>query len=340
MLLLDLVIGITGSAAAGLIAALGYALATPVWGWSTTMLGHAPVAALLLIALWAIWRGSSGERELARLRYPLIAGGALGLAGLIELQAALPALIVLIWMVWRTRDLAPRLRLFVTGALAGLVALLPMALYNLFAFGMLFRVGYQGVVGFSGMEQGFFGLGWPRFDVAIALLAGMRRGLVWVAPVLLLAPLGIARLIARRETRDLGWLAAALALVMLLYNASYVYWDGGDSTGPRHLVPALGFLALGLAPLWQSRWRWPLVALLALSMALNGVIAATTITARDIYPVPLTDQIFPALLAGKVRTIANQFWGWPGWAGMAFYLAFAVPLLGWLAYRAKESDHG
>jgi hypothetical protein len=43
VLLFDLATGITGSPKAGLVAALGYAMATPAWGWSTTMFGHAPV---------------------------------------------------------------------------------------------------------------------------------------------------------------------------------------------------------------------------------------------------------------------------------------------------------
>jgi hypothetical protein len=70
VLLLDLATGITGSPRAGLVAALGYALGTPAWGWSTTLFGHAPVGALLLIATWAAWRGTSSVRGLARWRYP------------------------------------------------------------------------------------------------------------------------------------------------------------------------------------------------------------------------------------------------------------------------------
>lgn len=89
VLLLDLGTGLTGSPAAGLFGALGYALGSIVWGWSTTLFGHAPVAALLLIATWAIWRGTSGERELARWRYPLMAGAALGWAAVIEFPSAL-----------------------------------------------------------------------------------------------------------------------------------------------------------------------------------------------------------------------------------------------------------
>ena len=68
VLLFDFGTGLTGSPAAGLFAALGYALGSVIWGWSTTMFGHASVAALFLIATWAIWRGTSGAKELGRWR--------------------------------------------------------------------------------------------------------------------------------------------------------------------------------------------------------------------------------------------------------------------------------
>ena len=110
VLLLDLGTGITGNPQAGLFAALGYALGSTVWGWSTTLFGHAPVAALLLIATWAVWRGTSGEREFGRWRYPLMAGAALGWAVVIEFPAALGGLAIGIWAIWRTRDQAWPLR--------------------------------------------------------------------------------------------------------------------------------------------------------------------------------------------------------------------------------------
>jgi 4-amino-4-deoxy-L-arabinose transferase-like glycosyltransferase len=103
VLLLDLATGITGSPRAGLVTALAYALGTPAWGWSTTLFGHAPVGALLLIAAWAVWRGTSGARELARWRYPLLLGLALGWAIVIELAAALPVAVIGLWAIWRTR---------------------------------------------------------------------------------------------------------------------------------------------------------------------------------------------------------------------------------------------
>src|SRR3569623_1417666 len=42
--LYDLALRTTGSARGALFAAIAFALGTPVWGWSTTLFGHAPVA--------------------------------------------------------------------------------------------------------------------------------------------------------------------------------------------------------------------------------------------------------------------------------------------------------
>ncbi len=58
--------------------------------------------------------------------------------------------------------------------------------------------------------------------------------MLWVAPILIVAPFGIAMLIADARTRAVGWLALGGALLPFLINASYYYWDGGNATGPRH----------------------------------------------------------------------------------------------------------
>jgi hypothetical protein len=334
VLLLDLATGITGSASAGFVTALAYALATPVWGWSTTLFGHAPVGALLLIATWAIWRGTSGD-GIGRWRYPLLAGAALGWALVVEFSVVIPGLPIVLWTIWRTRAVTwpVRARLFGLAAAAGLVALVPLLVYNQIAFGTPFKVGYEGVVGFNGMKQGFFGLTYPKIEVLAQIVFGTERGLIWVAPVLMLAPFGLARLIRNPATRDLGWLCTAIAIGVLLYNSAYVYWDGGYATGPRHSVPAIGFLALGLAPLWQG-WRasgrgW-IAGLIASGMIINLAIAAAEIAAPQGFRFPLVNPIMPMFLRGEIRTIAGDYWGWPAGLGLIPWLVVAGPLLWWL----------
>ncbi|MEG3177243.1 hypothetical protein U1872_13450 [Sphingomonas sp. RB3P16] len=345
VLLLDFGTGITGSPAAGLFAALGYALGSIAWGWSTTLFGHAPVAALLLIATWAIWRGTSGDREFGRLRYPLMAGAALGWAVAIEFPAALGGIAIGLWALWRSR-MAPwpvRRRLYGCAVAAAIVALLPMLAYNQFAFGTPFRTGYQGVVGFAGMNQGLFGLTYPKPNALFGITLGTRRGLLWVAPVLVLGLLGLGRLILVRRTRDLGLLAVAVIAIVLSVNASYAYWDGGASTGPRHSVPAIPFLALGLAPAWAwLRWRAAkiaAIALLGVSMLINLVIAATDIFAPEQMATPVWTRNFVGLFAhGKLNTLPNLYWGLKPWGGFALYLDFALPMLGLLAWWTIRAE--
>lgn len=340
VLLFDLATGVTGSPQAGLATALAYALATPVWGWSTTLFGHAPVGALLLIAVWAIWRGTAGEKELERRRYALMAGAALGWALVVEFPVVISALPICVWAVWRTRPLswAQRGRLFGLAAAAGLVALLPLLLYNQIAYATPFKVGYSGVVGFDGMKQGLFGLTYPKLSVLAELVYGTPRGLIWVAPVLILAPFGLARLVRAPETRDLGWLCSAITLAVLLYNASYVYWDGGDSTGPRHSVPMIGFLALGIAPLWQA-WRatgrgW-IAGMIGSGIFINLTVAATEIAAPHDARFPLVDPILRKFFQGQIRDLPGEYWGWPPLLGLLPWAIVALPLLWWLVRQAS-----
>ena len=345
VLLLDLGTGITGSPAAGLFAALGYALGSVVWGWSTTLFGHAPVAALLLIATWAVWRGTSSDRDLERWRYPVLAGAALGWAAVIEFPAALGGIAIGLWAIRRTQGLAwpvrRRLYLFALGATA--VAGLPLVGYDLLAFGTPFKLGYQGVVGFGGMRQGLFGLTWPKPWVLLQILFGTRRGLVWVAPVLVLGVIGLWRMIRARKTRDLGLLAVTVIAIVLSVNAAYAYWDGGASMGPRHSVPAIPFLALGLAPFWASlRHAYSRIAaasVLAVSMLLNLVVAATDIFAPETMPFPLwTHDLAGLFPMGKLSTIPSNFWGWSPWFGFALYLDLALPLLALLLWMTRRAE--
>ena len=345
VLLLDLGTGLTGSPTAGLFAALGYALGSVVWGWSTTLFGHAPVAALLLIATWAVWRGTSSDRQLVRWRYPLIAGAALGWAAVIEFPSALGGIAIGLWAIRRSRRApgAVRVRLYLAALLAAAVAAVPLVGYNQATFGTPFRLGYQGVVGFGGMREGLFGLTYPKPDVLFELVFGLRRGLLWVAPVLVLGAVGLWRMVRARETRDLGWLAVAVIAIVLAVNASYAYWDGGAAVGPRHSVPAIPFLALGLAPFWagltRRRARVAAGALLALSMLLNLIVAATDIFAPETLRFPLWQRNIAGLLPiGRLSTIPSDHWGWSPWFGFALYLDIALPLLALLLWATRRAE--
>lgn len=340
----DLAFRLTGSASAALFASLGYALGTPVWGWSTTIFGHAPVAGLYVIAVWALWRGGEGQVSKAgAIRFAAIGGAVLGLAALIEFQAALAGAIIALWGAWR---LWPSdWRAIGAAAVAGAATLLiPFIAYNLIAFGTPFKLGYSGVVGFAGMNEGLFGLTFPKPIVFEQITIGMRRGLLWVAPILLVAPVGLWAM--RKAQRSLAITLAVGALVVLLVNSAYVYWDGGHSTGPRHSIPAVGLLAIGLAPFWAGlKYGWERVlagTLLGVSILINLLVAAANITAPDTYDFPLFDPILTDWRNSFLRTLPGDFLGWSAYQGVALYLALAVPfavlLLANVQRSAKTSE--
>ncbi len=337
VLLYDLGLALTGRAAAGLVAALGYALGSPIWGLSTTIMGHAAVAALFVIAIWALWRAAiRGQGAPA-----LIGGLALGYAVVVEYQAVLAGSAIALWGAWRLRTRPDRGRLLGLAAAGGIVGLMPLLAYNLIAFGTPFRIGYAGVQGFEGMQQGLFGLGVPRLSVLFEIVFGDRRGLIWVAPVLVLAAPGLVMLAEDRRGRGIGLAAIAVVAIGLLVNAAYVYWDGGNATGPRHAMAMVGLLALGLAPFWAGlRHGWQRVAtagLLGISIAINLVIAAAEIFAPPEYRFPLWSAVYDLRFRhGDLRTIPSDWWGWTTWHGLWLYLGLALPLLAMLIVQVRR----
>lgn len=332
--LFELAVGLTGSAPAALFASLGYALGTPIWGWSTTVFGHAPVAALFVVALWAL-------RRAERPTLAGLAGLALGFAVTVEYQAVLAGAVLAGFGLWRFRR---RPALVGAAALGGVIGLLPLIGYDLLAFGEPFRIGYAGVQGFEGMRQGVFGLTVPSPVVLWQILFGARRGLLWVAPVLVMAAPGLAGLVAARRTRPVALAATGAAAVALLVNAAYVYWDGGNATGPRHAMPALGLLGLGLAPFWAglkgARGRRIAGGVLAISVLLNLVIAGCDIFAAPWDPSQLHWVATEHLFKGDVTSVASDWWGWPKWTGFAIWAAMALPAIAWLVRAARLHPGG
>ena len=331
-LLFDLALGLGASRTGALVASLGFALGNPVWGWATTLFGHAAVAALYVLAAWA---GARAER----LRWAALAGAALGWAVVVEYQAVLAGSAIGLWIVWRLRKKWPALAAFLAG---GVTALLPLLGYNLVAYGTPFHLGYQDVVGWEGMNQGLFGLTVPDLHVLLEITFAPRRGLFWVAPALVFGARGLWLLARDRRTRDTGAMAIGVVVITLLVNAAYVYWDGGNSTGPRLAMPMAGLLALGLAFFWDAAPRLERRAaaiVLGLSIALNAAIAASEILAPPTFRFPIWGAVLGGRFGrGEIVSVASDWWGWAPWTGFALWAAVALPALLWLAHRVRPAS--
>ncbi len=164
------------------------------------------------------------------------------------------------------------------GGLAAGVA--PLLAYQWWAFGSPLHLAYSNAVaktGYSGHAEiglndgGFFGISLPRPGAALELLFS-GRGLLTLAPVLVVAIAGVIALRRDRRHRAEATAIGAIALAYFVYNAGYWLPLGGGSPGPRFLIPILPFLALGLAVAWR---RWPAVTLALTAISATTMVAAT-----------------------------------------------------------------
>ena len=100
-----------------------------------------------------------------------------------------------------------------------------------------------------------------------------NRGLLVLTPVIVAALAGVV-LLRRGRHRTEANVIIAVAAVYFVYNAGYWLTFGGGTPGPRFLIPALPFVAVGLAPAYR---RFPAVTLaLAIPSAVFMVVAALT----------------------------------------------------------------
>lgn len=218
-------------------------LATLVLPFSTLLFSHVPATALAFLS-FAILFGR--DRRPARL---VAAGAAAGLAVATDLPLAVPAVVLGLYAAAG----APRVRRLAAFAAGGLVGLLPLWAFNVWAFGNPLHLAYSGEPGqgaAGGWQQtGFFGQGLPSFRVLVEVLLS-QKGLLVLTPVAAAGAAGVV-LLARRGLRAEAWLVATLVVVELVWSSARhptAFALGGWSPGPRFLIPLLPFLCFALAP--------------------------------------------------------------------------------------------
>ena len=151
----------------------------------------------------------------------------------------------------------------------GLVGLLPLLLYNHFAFHSWTHLAYSDV---PRQQKGFFGIGAPSLRVLSTLLLD-SRGLLTISPILVMGALGTV-LLYKRARRAEALTIAGVCLCYVGYNSGYYLPFGGGFMGPRFLTTMLPFLCFPIA-LALKRFPGPTIGLAAVSIT-TTVIATVT----------------------------------------------------------------
>lgn len=307
-----------------------WSLGTPALVYSTSLYGHQTCAALLLGAFALVCLTEHGTALVG-----VATGALLGLAVTVEYPAAV-AVVLLVTLAWHRHGL--RFAAFtIAGGLPFAVAL---AVYHTAAFGHPLATGYDFVYReeFATGMAVRYGIGAPDLQAALAITFGSYRGLFYLSPVLLLAIWGLPRgFLDRLEPGRFAWAIALIVFAyFLLLNAGYYMWDGGAAAGPRHLVPALPFLALGLLAVVDRVPR--LMAVLGIVSVGQMLLLAAAAPEASQYGNPLWQYAVDALLAREPgpQVTATNLGALMGLPGPASLLPLLVPW--WWSSSALRSD--
>ncbi len=259
----------------GTAAAITLGLATILMTFAAEFFSHVISAALGFAAFIVLIRERDRPPSLGLVA---TAGLLAGLAVSFEFQTGLVGVVLFFYALSQRTDLLRRGAAYAAGAIAGTI---PTFAFNMWAFGDPLELAYGSAIespGISGHDviglnsDGFFGITAPRLDSAIDLLIA-GRGLLVLTPVLVMAAIG-AVILRRGSHRAEANTILAVAAVYFLYNSGYWLPFGGGTPGPRFMIPALPFIAVGLATAYR---RLPAFTLgLAVPSAMFMLIGSLT----------------------------------------------------------------
>jgi hypothetical protein len=297
----------------GVATAVILGLGTMVLPLSTLLFSHVFTAFLGFAAFTLMLRERDGP---ARPMLLWLAGLLMGYAVASEYPLFFVALVLGLFLLSRRDALTALGVLRRAGAyiVGGVIGIIPLLLYNHYAFHSWTHLAYSDV---PRQQKGFFGIGAPSLKVLSTLLFD-SRGLLTISPVLILGAIG-GVILYRRGKRAEALTIGGVCLCYVGYNSGYYLPFGGGFMGPRFLTTMLPFLIcpLGIA---LKRFPGPTIALAAVSIT-TTVIA--TITHPLIGYENETVVWMRYLGEGLFQpTIASAFGLGRGWGGIwPFFLA-------------------
>jgi hypothetical protein len=222
-------------------AAIGLAFGSLLLPFGTMLFGHVLSALLGFAAYRMLVRRDPTDRAIA------CSGALAGAAVFVEYTTAIVFVVLAVAVVALHRRRS--LRWFAGAAVPGAA----LAAYQWAAFGSPLAFSYK-YSAFAVHHSSTAGIGVPNPVRLLEVLFG-ERGFFTLTPLMLIGVVGLVlQLRSGTVARARVVIPLAVVALFLVFHAGWTDATGGDSPGPRHLIPSIPFLASGVAFAWQ-RYR-------------------------------------------------------------------------------------
>jgi 4-amino-4-deoxy-L-arabinose transferase-like glycosyltransferase len=243
------------------LAAIGIALGSFAWPYGGINFSEPLQMLCILAAFYCLLAAQQHEEHW----WQYSALGGIALAYAIWVKPALgvmaPVYVLGALFEWRRRlPILQALRRSILYAAPGLAISAYVLASNFLLFGDAREFGYSGETFSTPLSEGL-----------IELTFGWARGVIWFAPLVLLAPWGFYRLIKLGKLSPaliMGFAATAYVILLSQWHG----YGGGNCWGPRLLLPALPLMILLAAGALESKMmRWIGGGLIVAGMAVNSL---------------------------------------------------------------------